>query len=365
MRILYLINSLNGGGAERPLPAIIGMLRACGHEVRVVALARKAGNAVAWLDAAGIDYHVLEERDPDRFATLPQLLRYVRANRPDLLWTSLTRATLYGQMIGALLRIPVVSWQHNEFLKPANRFLLRQTRNLSAFWIADSDFVARVTERQLGIAPERILTWPLFVASADSPAATPWSGQADHMFEIGTLGRLEPAKNMELTIRAMGVIARRMPEVRIRLSICGSGSLMPGLRKLADEQQAHIVFEGFQRDPLEFCRKLHVYVQSSRFEGLCIAVHEAMQTGLPVIATPVGAIPDIIRNGENGFLLRDATPDALADRILYLYARPELCARIGHEARNDILRRYSPERVREKAMAIIRRAESLVRPRRG
>ncbi|MCE2574539.1 glycosyltransferase family 4 protein [Komagataeibacter sp. FNDCR2] len=365
MRILYLINSLNGGGAERPLPAIIGTLRACGHEVRVVALARKAGNAIAWLEAAGIDYHILEDRDPERFATLGQLLRYVRANRPDLLWTSLTRATLLGQVIGGLLRIPVVSWQHNEFLKPANRFLLRQTRNLSAFWIADSEFVARITQRQLGIAPERILTWPLFVASADSPAATAWAGQTDTVFEIGTLGRLEPAKNMELAIRAMGVIRQRMPEARIRLSICGSGSLMHGLRKLAAEQEADVNFEGFQRDPLAFCHKLHVYVQSSRFEGLCIAVHEAMQTGLPVIATPVGAIPDIIRDGENGFLLRTATPEALADRILYLYARPELCARIGHRARDDILRRYNTDTVHEKAMAIIHRAEALVHTRRS
>ncbi|MCE2563882.1 glycosyltransferase family 4 protein [Komagataeibacter sp. FNDCF1] len=365
MRILYLINSLNGGGAERPLPAVIGLMRACGHDVQVVALARKAGNAITWLEAAGIDYHIVDDRDPQHFASLRQVMAYVRASQPDLLWTSLTRATLFGQLIGRMLGIPVVSWQHSAFLKPANRFLLRRTRNMSAFWVADSSFVARVTNRQLGVPPERICTWPLFEADAAAPPATPWNG--DGVFHIGSLGRLEAEKNMQLPIRAMAVIRERMPGARIHLSLCGNGSQMAQLRALAAGQAGGeaITFEGFQPDPLAFCRKLHVYVQPSRFEGLCIAVHEAMQTGLPVIATPVGAIPDIIHDGRNGFLLASATPEALAERILHLYTRPELCARIGRQARADILDHYARDRVETAARAVIHRAEKLVRsPRR-
>ncbi|WEQ51974.1 glycosyltransferase family 4 protein [Komagataeibacter oboediens] len=366
MRILYLINSLNGGGAERPLPAVIGMMRACGHEVRVVALARKAGNAIAWLEAAGIDYHIVNDRDPDRFASLPEVLRYVRANRPDLLWTSLTRATLFGQVIGRLLRIPVVSWQHSAFLKPANRFLLRRSRDMSAFWVADSEYVARTTRTQLGLPPERICTWPLFMASASVPPATPWNGQPGATFHVGSLGRLEPEKNMQLLVQAMGIIHATRPDARIHLSLCGSGSQMVALQALAARTAADAIsFEGFLPDPLEFCRGLHVYVQPSHFEGLCIAVHEAMQAGLPVIATPVGAIPDIIRDGQNGFLLPASTPDALAAQILHLYTRPDLCARIGQVARSDILQRYGTDTVHAMAHAVIRRAESLVQARRG
>ncbi|BAK83011.1 glycosyltransferase family 4 protein [Komagataeibacter medellinensis] len=361
MRILYLINSLNGGGAERPLPAVIGLMRACGHSVRVVALARKAGNAIAWLEAAGIDYHIVDDRDPERFASLWQTMAYVRANRPDLLWTSLTRATLFGQLIGRALGIPVASWQHSAFLKPANRFLLRRTRNMSAFWVADSDFVARVTQRQLAVPPERICTWPLFEANAAAPVATPWQGKKDAVFHIGSLGRLEPEKNMELPIRAMAVIRERMPEARIRLSLCGSGSQMAHLKALAAGQGgADINFEGFQPDPLAFCRRLHVYVQPSHFEGLCIAVHEAMQAGLPVIATPVGAIPDIIRDGQSGFLLAPPTPEALAERILHLYTNPGLCARTGQQARAEILERYAKDRIETMARTVIHRAERLV-----
>ncbi|NVN36039.1 glycosyltransferase family 4 protein [Komagataeibacter swingsii] len=366
MRILYLINSLNGGGAERPLPAVIGMMRACGHTVRVVALARKAGNAVAWLEAAGIDYHIVDDHDPARFASLRQVLRYVRANPPDLLWTSLTRATLYGQAIGRMLRIPVVSWQHSAFLKPANRFMLRRTRYQSAFWVADSEYVARVTRSQLGLPPDRICTWPLFMAGADVPPATPWGGQGDAVFHVGSLGRLEPEKNMQLLVRAMGVIRATRPDARIHLSLCGSGSQMMALQALAAREAPDAInFEGFQPDPLEFCRRLHVYVQPSHFEGLCIAVHEAMQVGLPVIATPVGAIPDIIRDGGNGFLLAPPTPETLAAQILHLYARPDLCMQIGRAARRDILHRYGADVVRAMATAVIRRAEGLVRPRHG
>ncbi|WP_010507844.1 glycosyltransferase family 4 protein [Komagataeibacter europaeus] len=366
MRILYLINSLNGGGAERPLPAVIGMMRACGHTVRVVALARKAGNAIAWLEAAGIDYHIVDDRDPARFASLGQVLRYVRANRPDLLWTSLTRATLYGQAIGRMLGIPVVSWQHSAFLKPANRFLLRRTRHLSAFWVADSEYVARVTCSQLRLPPDRICTWPLFMADAAVQPAMPWDGQGGAVFHVGSLGRLEPEKNMQLLVRAMGVIRATRPDARIHLSLCGSGSQMMALQALAARMAADAIsFEGFQPDPLEFCRKLHVYVQPSHFEGLCIAVHEAMQVGLPVIATPVGAIPDIIRDGVNGFLLAASTPETLAAQILHLHARPDLCMRIGRAGRHDILQRYGADAVHGMAIAVIRRAERLVHAPRG
>ncbi|GBQ55512.1 glycosyltransferase family 4 protein [Komagataeibacter swingsii] len=367
MRIVYIINSLNGGGAERPLPDIVAQMRACGHDVHVLALARKAGNAVAWLQEAGIAYDILSP-DPDKFASLRTTLAAVRRHAPDLIWTSLTRATLYGQMAGVLLRRPVVSWQHNAYLRPWNRRLLHATHSLTDLWVADSPFVAKCTARQLNVPQRDVITWPLFTAQARMPQAVPWAGADDGraVFRLGTLGRLEPQKNYGLLIQAMAWLRDHAPQCRIHLDIGGEGSLAPQLRtQIMALGLDNVTLSGFQADPFTYCAGLHGYVQPSLFEGLCIALHEAMQAGVPSIVTPVGAMADVVRDGESGLFLDPATPERLASLLLRLYDDPALCARMGTAARRQILSSYNLNAITAQARAVMERAEQLVATQAG
>lgn len=355
MRIVYLINGFNGGGAALPVADVVGALQALGHQVEVVALMRQDGRAEPRLREAGVRYRIL---GPERLGlrSALRLLRYLRANPPDLLWTSLARATLLGQLIGGLLRIPVISWQHNAWLKPINVALMRRTRALTRLWVADSVAVRDWAIQRLGLDPARFLVWPLFVADPAAAPAQPWPGKG--AFRIGSLGRLHPNKRYDLLIRAMARLTQKAPTVAagIQLVIAGSGPEHDRLQALARQLGVdNVEFIGFVDDPGALLAGLHGYVQPSRNEGLCLAAHEALQAGLPVIATPVGQMAISVVDGVNGWQVPVDDIEALADALLAMASDPDRSAQRGAAARADVLERYSRQRFEQTAAEILRR----------
>ena len=201
IRIAYVINSVEGGGAALPVPSIADVLREGGAEIRILALTRRDGRALAPMAAAGLDVRVRDGGTTDHPAALHWLDREVAALRPTHLWTSLTRATLLGQLVGLRRRIPVASWQHAAYLKPANRRLLRAMQPLSRLWIGDSDAVTRLTAERLGVPSERLMQWPIFRADPAARQATPW--RPGEPVRIGSLGRLHPVKGYDVLIDAL------------------------------------------------------------------------------------------------------------------------------------------------------------------
>ena len=106
-------------------------------------------------------------------------------------------------------------------------------------------------------------------------------------------------------------------------------------------------FVGFVAHPAEFLAGLHGYVQTSRKEGFCIAAHEAMQAGLPVIATRVGELVHSVRPGETGWLCEVGDVETLAQAMLALASDPAAAAAMGRAGRDDVMDRYAPERFRK------------------
>ena len=110
MRIAYVINSVEGGGAALPVPAVARVLSDYGANVKILALTRRDGRAIPAMADAGLTLRVRDGGETDHLVAAAWLDRQMTALRPDILWTSLTRATLIGQLVGARRRIPVVSW---------------------------------------------------------------------------------------------------------------------------------------------------------------------------------------------------------------------------------------------------------------
>lgn len=361
MRIVYLINGLNGGGAAFPMVQVIGLMRELGHEVRVAALLPQDRKAAARLDEAGIPYELLGESEHDYLGPALKLLRRLRSSRPDLLWTSLTRGTFYGQLAGRLLGIPVVSWQHSAYLKPGNRRLLRCTRGWSARWVADSVSVHDYAQAALGIAPAAIEVWPPFVADPASPAASRWDGRAP--LRLGTLGRLHPSKQYGVLLRAFARALALQPVLvgRVELLIGGDGPEAAGLAALTRSLglERSVRFVGFVERPAEFLAGLHGYLQTSLKEGFCIAAHEAMQAGLPVIATRVGELAHSVRPATTGWLCEVGDIEGLAQAIVALAADPARAAAMGSAAREWVLDRYGRARFRATGERLLRELETI------
>jgi glycosyltransferase involved in cell wall biosynthesis len=271
---------------------------------------------------------------------LAWLDRRVAAWRADLVWTSLTRATLLGQLVGLRRRLPVVSWQHAAYLKPANLALLRATQRLSTLWVGDSHSVAALTADRLGVASDRLAVWPLFAADAAAPRARSW--QPGEPLRLGTLGRLHPVKGHDVLIAAL-VRLRSIcfaPLPPFEVSIAGDGDQREALEAaISAAGLTNVRLTGYEADPRRFLAGLHIYLQPSRSEGLCIAAHEAMQAGLPSVVSAVGELPHSVRDGETGLVVPPDDPEALAQALSWLLAHPQRLAEMGAAARRRVLDR--------------------------
>ncbi|GAC1633810.1 MAG: glycosyltransferase [Nevskia sp.] len=361
MRIHYLLTDLNGAGAALPVPDLVRVMAARGHEVRVLALLPRDRRACARFDAVGIAWTLLGERRQDIPGIARELLRRIDADRPDLIWTSLTRATIYGAIAGRLRGIPVVSWQHNAWLKPGNRLLLRLTRRLSALWVADSRSVAEFAAQSLSIPRERIEVWPLFRARADAAQSAP--AAAGQRFRIGTLGRLHADKNFRDFIAAAAHIRARDPALAARLEfvIGGDGPEHAALAaQIAAAGLDNVRLAGYIDAPQAFLAGLQAYAQPSHHEGLCIAAHEAMQAALPVVATRVGELQHSILPGRTGALIEVGAAAALGEALMALAGDPAHAAAMGRAGRARVLEQFGDAAFERAGHAVMARVEALV-----
>lgn len=358
MRIAYVINSLEGGGAAAAVCPVAASLAAQGCEVRIIALTPRNCLGRPAIEAAGFPVVVRQGPENNYLGTLHWLRREIAECRPDLIWTSLTRATLLGQFVGQMLGIDVVSWQHNAYLKRANRLLLRLRQQHSLLWVADSNDVADLTRRRLGVEDERLATWPLFAADAHAPQARPWARGMP--VRIGSLGRLHPNKGYDVLIAALAKLREAHPDLPpLEVEIAGEGSSRETLEAQARQAGLDAIrFIGFV-EARPFLASLHLYVQPSRAEGLCIAGHEAMQAGLPVIASTAGELPSSIVPGKTGLVVQSGDAHGLATALAELLTAPERLSDMGTAARQHVLDQFGSERFAARGSAIMQRLRDL------
>ena len=366
MRILYLINSVEGGGAELPVPRIARALARHGADTRVFALTRRDGRALDAFRKAGLPCTVREGGKKDHAAAYRWIGEILRQERPDVLWTSLSRATILGQRAAARLGIPVVSWQHAAYLKLGNAFLLRQQQRMTNLWIADSERVSELTARRLRVEPNRLLTWPIFAADPRAPLAKPWNEKEP--LRIGSLGRLHRIKGYDILAEAIALLQQRGFHAPIdwEVVIAGDGPERERLIKTIQALPAgRMRLAGYVSEPTSFLAGLHAYVQPSRSEGFCVAAHEAMQAGLPVLASAVGGLAHSVRVGRTGWLVQPGDARGLADALAAMLSNPSRLATMGSAARAFVFDEFGEERFNAIAGTIVERIDALVQARRS
>ncbi|AQS89020.1 lipopolysaccharide glycosyl transferase [Neoasaia chiangmaiensis NBRC 101099] len=355
MKIAYVINSVEGGGAALPVPAITSVMRAAGHDVTVLALTRRDGRAIGPMRKAGLDVRVREGSRTDHIRALTWLDHTIAELRPDVIWTSLTRATLLGQIVGWRRQLPVVSWQHSARLKPANARLLRLFRNRSRLWIADSTCVEQETRAKLRVASDRLVCWPIFRADETRSTAKPWTrGQT---IRIGTLGRLHPVKGFDTLCEAVACLKIQADLPPFIVHIGGEGAERTRLQERITREKLPIVLDGYIEKTDEFLSGLHLYVQPSHWEGLCLAAHEAMLAGLPIVASDAGEIPFTVTKAC-GRIVPPKDGTALAAALGDLLRQPENLATMGQNARHRVLDRFSADAFDRRGREILLRVEA-------
>jgi N-acetyl-alpha-D-glucosaminyl L-malate synthase BshA len=162
---------------------------------------------------------------------------------------------------------------------------------------------------------------------------------------ITHISNFRPVKRVHDIVYAMKMVSRKAPGARLML--VGDGPDRISVERLVKRLglEEHVMLTGFRSDVANLLNCSDVVVLSSETESAPLTLLEGMSSGLPVIATRVGGIPEIVDDGVNGFLVQSKNPEAIAERILDLNADPELRSRLGDAARARVLERYTAEKV--------------------
>jgi len=355
MRIHYVVTSLEGGGAEFIIPDIARVIMDLGHELHVFALKPRDRLTEPRLIEAGVPYTLLSDHEASKFGSIYRYAKAVRASPPDVIWTSLSQATRVGQIVARMFGIPVVSWKHSSDAKAH----IRRNQRRCKLWIADSHDVALYLEDSMGVEKDRIVTWPVFNPAFPTTPIPRWKGTGP--LRIGSTGRLHPQKNYDLLIRAVDRIRSEDPHIYelLDVSIAGDGPLRDELQTLITSLalQDKVRLVGWVSDVPAYLQSLHLYVQPSVYEGMCIGAHEAMAAGLPIIATPVGELRRSVQPGRTGALLGGDIVSGIGAAIRGFVARPDMLQVFGENARAYVERTMGAGAFARHGSEVLRRIE--------
>lgn len=331
-----------------------------GHHV--VVLCRPGSALEAGLHAAGLTHEPVL-RGPD--FPPPSVVRAMRAlkrHRVDVLVSATSNDVRLGALAAWLSGVPVVVRGLGLHGLPGNRLDQLLWRRVTSSIVANSRATAEVlleahpwlTQAMVSVVPngvdvERYAGARPVDASALgelAPGAAARPGPT-----IGYVGRLDPEKGPDLLIEAWALARQRLPDAR--LLIIGSGALEAKLRR-ATRDWPDVVWVGYRADTAPFVATMDLLVVPSRREAFGLAAAEAMAAGVPVIATRVGGLPEVVRDGVDGCLVPPLDSAALADAIVRLGSDARLRGEMGGAAGLRARAEWSPASAADGYLHVLR-----------
>jgi glycosyltransferase involved in cell wall biosynthesis len=337
------------GGAERLLVDIARGL----DPQRFTSIAcciQDRGELAAELEAAGVVVHCLDRMRTKRFdwGAVSALKRLLRSERIDVVHCHLYHANLYGRIAAWLAGVPAVVSIHNTYtrVKLHRRLLNRLLARVTARIIAVSDETRRDILRYDGVPEDKVVT--IYngidvqrVASALTRAqARQRLGIDEQSIAIGCVGRLEEQKGHRFLLEALARLndAPRGP-ARFRVVLVGDGRLRAELEQRAAGLgvAAWTLFLGTRHDVPEILKALDICVMPSLWEGLSVAMLEAMAASLPLVISDVSGVSQVIGDNEYGLKVPVGDVSELARAIAGLADAPERRAALGAAARRRVV----------------------------
>lgn len=355
--LVFVIQDLRMGGAERHAATLLRQLAARGHQVAVVCV-EAGGPLVEGLADAGVAVIRLELGDGWKWrmrTARDRVARTLAELDPDAVMTSgysaevLTRLVLRGRG-----DIPVLAWKHN--IGHQGRFGVRDrvTEHLLGRWV--SRYIA-VSYTELGylcgylrLNPARIsvlrnaVAVPEPVSPAHRASARSELDVGADVVVFGCVAVLRVEKDHATLLRAFAALPALPTAV---LVLVGDGPLRDELVELAQRIGVgdRVRFVGSRDDVPKLLAAFDIAVLASRtIENLPYSLLEAMAAGLPVVSTAVGALAELVDHGETGFLVPPGSAAVLAERMGQLVDDERARARIGKAARERVHKGFALER---------------------
>lgn len=365
-RILHVFVSLPVGGAENLLISNLRLLDSTKFE-SVVCVLGERGELASQVEALSVPFYELGlmRKGVGRQVVVGRLVELIRRERIDLVHTHLYHANYFGRMAAARASVLCIVSIHNTYTKPkmhrriVNWWLARRR---TAAIIAGSQEIRRDILRYDHVRPMLLEVIPNAVDLARSESqlskheARSRFGLDDGAYVLGTVGRLEAQKGHPFLFDAIYWL--REQGLRPVLLLVGDGREADALRKQAMRLDLLecVYFLGTRKDLGDLFRAMDLFVMPSLWEGLSLAMLSAMAAELPVVATAVGGVVEVLGgDNERGFVIPPSDARALADQILWCWKHPQQSSRTGEAGRDFVRQNYSDTAMVNRLEAIYER----------
>lgn len=354
VRVFHLIKSLGRGGAEVLL--LEGLRFADRDRFRY-----GYGYFLPWKDAMaaslterGADVCCFEARSNLAILFSAQrVARHIQRWRADVLHCHLPIAGAVGRVAGRLAGVPVVYTEHNNmerYHRLTRRLNLSTWRWQNRVIAVSADVAESVRRRAAPTVPVQVVPNGVDVerfdrARVDGALVRRDLGIPASAPIVGTVAVFRAQKQLDVWLEAAFLIRQRQSDVRFLL--VGDGPEGDRLRALVRTMHLDDVvhFTGPHSDVRPFLAAMDVFLLSSSFEGLPVALLEAMSMACGIVCTAVGGIPEVVRHSVNGLLVGSGRPVVLAEAALQMIRSPMLRADYGRAARQLVIDGFSLERM--------------------
>lgn len=356
MKVVHIITKAERGGAQ---VHVLGLIR---HQLssglKVFLLAGETGYLADEARRAGAEVIICEEiihpiRPWHDYRATRQLSRRLKALAPDLVHAHSSKAGLLARLACRSISVPCLftahGWAFTEGAPKKRRLIARLAESACArlghsivnVSIYDRDLALR---NKVGrVAQHRVIHNGL----PDVPERSAGGGAADGA--IVMVARFAAPKRQDLLIRALSILP-----VSARLQLIGDGPRRTECEALARQLgvKERVEFVGDSDEVARLLVEAGVFVLLSDHEGLPLTVIEAMRAGLPVVASAVGGIPELVEDGVTGILLREPSPEAVATALKALLDDPKCARQMGRQGRERFLSHFTEQQMLNKLDAL-------------
>lgn len=338
IRVAHLSLGLCTGGMERLLVEFARQHDPLRYELHFVAL-HQIGQPAEEVRAAGCQVHLLPDCRGKMWRQFRVLTKWLAEYQPDILHTHNAYPHFHGTLAARWQKVPVIlntrhgrrignDWKSRVYFRLAGLLadkVVAVSDDAANLCVQDSHLPANKVQRIWnGIDPQRFVhTGPQAGCRAISVA------------------RLSPEKDFPTLIRAVGLAREVVPE--LSLTIVGDGPDRPRMEATIRELnlQDHVHLLGERHDVPELLSQSSFFATSTLTEGISLTLLEAMAVGLPVIATAVGGNPEIVVEGQTGYLVSERNPEQLATAILRLCQAEGTWSELGRAGRQRVIEHFS------------------------
>ena len=352
IRVLHIMSTVTGGGVERRRLSLAKAFKGSNFQMKLVGTF-KSGAIAEQIEDNGVEIiEIGEFNGPLHWEKHRKIQKIIDDFQPHIIHGAVYEGVTMAAITGFIKNVPIILLE--ETSDPQNRsdkadFLLRIFSWAADRFIAIAPNVADYLRDRAKVSPKKVITInngveiPRAVSAQEIQDLKAEYAIKESDFVVGTVGRLF---NDHKKITDILEAVKQLDLPHLKLLIVGGGRdeqlLRDKTRELGIEEQ--VIFTGYQYDTAPFYELMNVFCIASQREGFGLVAAEAMLHHLPVLATQVGGLQNVVVNEETGFLVPPNTPAKLAEKIHYFYHHPEAVTTMGEAGYQRAIQNYTEER---------------------